>query len=61
MTVRMSSEGLHQTKTVWTRDKNIKKCNFLGMAQQSTKKLRNKRMAYTHHNDAMTIVHLMFM
>ena len=24
------------------------------MAQQSTKKSRNKGMAYTHHNDAMT-------
>ena len=33
------------------------KCLSLGMAQGSTKKSRNKKMAYTHHNDAMTSAH----
>ena len=27
------------------------------MAQGSTKKSRNKKMAYTHHNNAMTSAH----
>ena len=37
--------------------KTFPKCLSLGMAQGSTKKSRNKKMAYTHHNDAMTSAH----
>ena len=42
-------------QTVYSLDvKTFPKCLSLGMAQGSTKKSRNKKMAYTHHNDAMT-------
>ena len=37
--------------------KTFPKCLSLEMAQGSTKNSRNKKMAYTHHNDAMTIAH----
>ena len=37
--------------------KTFPKCLSLGMAQGSTKKSRNKKMAYIHHNDAMTSAH----
>ena len=37
--------------------KTFPKCLSFGMAQGSTKKSRNKKMAYTHHNDAMTSAH----
>ena len=37
--------------------KTFPKWLSLGMAQGSTKKSRNKKMAYTHHNDAMTSAH----
>ena len=47
--------ALHTYST--TRCKNISKMLSLGMAQGSTKKSRNKKMAYTHHNDAMTSAH----
>ena len=36
--------------------KTFPKCLSLGMAQGNIKKSRNKKMAYTHHNDAMTSV-----
>ena len=37
--------------------KTFPKCLSLGMAQGSTKKSINKKMAYTHHYNAMTSVH----
>ena len=41
-----------------TRCKNISKLfKSIGLAQGSTKKSRNKKMAYTHNNDAMTSAH----
>ena len=34
--------------------KTFPKCSSVGMVKGSTKNLRNKTMAYTYHNDAMT-------
>ena len=37
--------------------KTFPKCLILGMAQGRTKKVENRKMAYTHRNDAMTSAH----
>ena len=58
---RQTAPVVLQTSTVANQYrldvKTFPKCLSLGMAQGSTKKSRNKKMAYTHHNDAMTSAH----